>query len=154
MVYYEDKGLLNFVHFILSGQCTILQCLKVQVSSGSVEVKHLRFRCIVPPVFQAKRVEKNEKRYTLSNLVLKKSDSHEIMEQINQAAKDYYTRTQSGGVANEIRRLVPVTMKQQIVTRSYIIQVRSGTCVSTVSPCPIKEGISSNINQHTSRGIV
>ncbi|XP_037911720.1 uncharacterized protein LOC119651940 isoform X2 [Hermetia illucens] len=82
MVYYEDKGLLNFVHFILSGQCTILQCLKVQ----------------------AQRVEKNEKRYTLSNLVLKKSDSHEIMEQINQTAKDYYTRTQSGGVANEIRR--------------------------------------------------
>ncbi|XP_055852704.1 uncharacterized protein LOC129916637 [Episyrphus balteatus] len=31
-IYYEDKGPLSYVHFVISGQCMILQCLKMKVS--------------------------------------------------------------------------------------------------------------------------
>ncbi|XP_065355185.1 uncharacterized protein LOC135949524 [Calliphora vicina] len=31
-IYYEDKGQLSYVHFVISGECMILQCLKMMVS--------------------------------------------------------------------------------------------------------------------------
>lgn len=30
-IYYEDKGQLSYVHFVISGECMILQCLKMLV---------------------------------------------------------------------------------------------------------------------------
>lgn len=29
---YEDKGHVSYVHFVISGECMILQCLKIKVS--------------------------------------------------------------------------------------------------------------------------
>ncbi|TMW48074.1 hypothetical protein DOY81_006847 [Sarcophaga bullata] len=31
-IYYEDKGQLSYVHFVISGECMILQCLQMMVS--------------------------------------------------------------------------------------------------------------------------
>ncbi|KAI8121933.1 hypothetical protein CVS40_7185 [Lucilia cuprina] len=31
-IYHEDKGQMSYVHFVISGECMILQCLKIMVS--------------------------------------------------------------------------------------------------------------------------
>ena len=35
-IYHEDTGILSHVYFILSGQCMILQCLKMKVIYFSI----------------------------------------------------------------------------------------------------------------------
>lgn len=37
-IYYEDKGQLSYVHFVVSGECMILQCLKMNVSLHKIIV--------------------------------------------------------------------------------------------------------------------
>ncbi|XP_069969198.1 uncharacterized protein [Bactrocera oleae] len=32
-IYYEDKGHISYVHFVISGECMILQCLKMKVTT-------------------------------------------------------------------------------------------------------------------------
>ncbi|XP_018802512.1 PREDICTED: uncharacterized protein LOC108977348 [Bactrocera latifrons] len=32
-IYYEDKGQISYVHFVISGECMILQCLKMKVTT-------------------------------------------------------------------------------------------------------------------------
>lgn len=36
-IYYEDKGQLSYVHFVISGECMILQCLQMLVRNFNFE---------------------------------------------------------------------------------------------------------------------